>query len=68
MPDIPLATHHVLVIQTLKLTFYDMMVQYGLRHHAYLDIAKYYRKVWDTPSVKEDTEGKGRIVGLLLVE
>ncbi|KAI0314771.1 PCI domain-containing protein [Amylostereum chailletii] len=47
--------------EALKLTFYDMMVQYGLRHHAYLDIAKCYRKVWEIPSVKADVEGKGRI-------
>jgi len=40
-----------------------MMVQYGLRHHAYLDIAKYYRKVWETPSIKEDVDDKGRVVG-----
>ncbi|KZV74946.1 PCI-domain-containing protein [Peniophora sp. CONT] len=47
--------------EALKLTYYDMMVQYGLRHHSYLDIAKYYRKVWETPSIKEDENGKGRI-------
>lgn len=44
-----------------------MMVQYGLRHHAYLDIAKYYRKVWETPSIKEDDNGKGRIVSIELM-
>ena len=27
-----------------KLQLYNMMVQYGLRHHAYLDVAKYYTK------------------------
>lgn len=43
------------------------MVQYGLRHHAYLDIAKYYRKVWETPSIKEDDNGKGRIVSIELM-
>jgi hypothetical protein len=39
-----------------------MMVQYGLRHHAYLDVAKYYHKVWETPSIKEDVSGKGKTV------
>ena len=39
-----------------------MMVQYGLRHHAYLDVAKYYHKVWETPSIKEDVQGKGKTV------
>jgi len=46
--------------QGIKLQFYDMMVQYGLRHHAYLDVAKHYHKVWETPSIKEDVEGKGK--------
>ncbi|KAH9960789.1 PCI-domain-containing protein [Lactifluus volemus] len=46
--------------EVIKLQFYDMMVQYGLRHHAYLDVAKYYHKVWETPSIKEDTNGKGK--------
>jgi hypothetical protein len=40
-----------------------MMVQYGLRHHAYLDVAKYYHKVWETPSIK-DVGGKGKTVSL----
>lgn len=48
--------------QDLKLKYYDMMVQHGLRHAAYLDVAKYYYKVWETPSIKEDVNGKGRIV------
>ena len=39
-----------------------MMVQYGLRHHSYLDVAKYYHKVWETPSIKEDVGGKGKTV------
>jgi 26S proteasome regulatory subunit N5 len=50
------------VQQSIKLQFYDMMVQYGLHHHAYLDVAKYYHKVWETPSVKEDVNGKGKTV------
>lgn len=41
-----------------------MMIQYGLRHHAYLDVAKYYHKVWETPSIKEDVNGKGKTVGV----
>ncbi|KAI9461173.1 hypothetical protein F5148DRAFT_1215539 [Russula earlei] len=46
--------------EVIKLLFYDMMVQYGLRHHAYLDVAKYYHKVWETPSIKQDVNGKGK--------
>lgn len=49
-------------VQDLKLKYYDMMVQHGLHHTAYLDVAKYYYKVWETPSIKEDVSGKGRIV------
>jgi hypothetical protein len=48
--------------QSIKLQFYDMMVQYGLHHHAYLDVAKHYHKVWETPSIKEDVTGKGKTV------
>lgn len=55
-----------LVPQSIKLQFYDMMVQYGLRHHAYLDVAKYYHKVWETPSIKEDVSGKGKTVRFVL--
>jgi 26S proteasome regulatory subunit N5 len=42
------------------------MVQYGLRHHAYLDVAKFYHKVWETPSIKEDVNGKGKTVRFVL--
>ena len=41
-----------------------MMVQYGLHNHAYLDVAKNYHKVWETPSIKEDVSGKGKTVCL----
>lgn len=40
------------------------MVRYGLRNHAYLDVAKFYHKVWETPSIKEDVNGKGKTVRL----
>ena len=41
-----------------------MMIQYALNHDQYLDAAKYYHKVWETPSIKEDESGKGREVRL----
>ncbi|KAH7914787.1 hypothetical protein BJ138DRAFT_999316 [Hygrophoropsis aurantiaca] len=47
------------VNEDLKLKFYDLMIQQALQQSAYLDVAKYYEKVWDTPSIKED-ESKGR--------
>ncbi|EMD41952.1 hypothetical protein CERSUDRAFT_43251 [Gelatoporia subvermispora B] len=47
-------------IQDLKLKFYDMMIQYALKHSSYLDAAKHYHKVWETPSIKEEVDGRGR--------
>jgi hypothetical protein len=39
-----------------------MLILHALHSSAYLDAAKYYRKIWETPSVKEDEGGKGRVV------
>lgn len=38
------------------------MVQHALQQASYLDVAKYYYKVWETPSIKEDVSGKGKAV------
>jgi 26S proteasome regulatory subunit N5 len=38
------------------------MIQHALHSSAYLDVAKYYYKVWETPSIKEDVHGKGKTV------
>ncbi|KAI1789766.1 hypothetical protein LXA43DRAFT_1182999 [Ganoderma leucocontextum] len=46
--------------EDLKLKYYDMMIQYALYQSAYLDAAKYYHKVWETPSIKEEVNGRGR--------
>ncbi|KAG2023024.1 26S proteasome non-ATPase regulatory subunit 12 [Coprinopsis cinerea AmutBmut pab1-1] len=46
--------------EDLKLKYYEMMIQYALQHDAYLDAAKYYEKVWETPSIKKDDEIRGR--------
>ncbi|KXN86774.1 26S proteasome non-ATPase regulatory subunit 12 [Leucoagaricus sp. SymC.cos] len=43
-----------------KLKYYDLMIQHALHHSAYLDVAKYYYKVWETPSIKEDVTDKGK--------
>jgi hypothetical protein len=40
------------------------MIQHALHHDSYLDVAKYYYKVWETPSIKEDATDKGKAVGL----
>ncbi|KAG6890744.1 hypothetical protein C0992_013127 [Termitomyces sp. T32_za158] len=46
--------------EDLKLKFYDLMIQHALHQNNYLDVAKFYLKVWETPSIKDDTEDKGR--------
>ena len=46
----------------MKLRYYDMLIQHALHSSAYLDVAKYYHKIWETPSVKEDESDKGRVV------
>lgn len=46
----------------LKLKYYDLMIQYALHEREYLNVAKYYHKVWETPSIKEDENDKGREV------
>jgi len=45
--------------EDLKLKFYDLMIQQALHQTAYLEVAKHYEKVWDTPTIKED-ESKSR--------
>ena len=57
----------VFFFQDLKLKFYDMMIQYALQHSEYLDATKYYHKVWDTPAIKADVNGRGREVSLASV-
>jgi len=51
----------------MKLRYYDMLIQHALHSSAYLDVAKYYHKIWETPSVKEDENGKGRVVRFKLM-
>ena len=38
------------------------MIQYSLHNDEYLEAAKHYHKIWETPSVKEDESVKGREV------
>jgi len=52
----------MLAVQDLKLKYYDLMIQHALHNDSYLDAAKYYEEVWQTPSIKEDVNGKGRMV------
>ncbi len=48
--------------QDLKLKYYDMMIQYALHHSEYLDAAKHYYKVWETPTIKAEETGRGKEV------
>ena len=48
--------------QDLKLKYYELMIQHALHHDSYLDVAKYYEKVWETPSIKDDVR-KNHAVG-----
>jgi hypothetical protein len=42
--------------------YYELMIQYALHESAYLNVAKYYYKIWETPSIQEDEDGKSRRV------
>ncbi|EIW86896.1 26S proteasome non-ATPase regulatory subunit 12 [Coniophora puteana RWD-64-598 SS2] len=46
--------------EDLKLKFYELMIQQSLHQDAYLECAKHYEKVYETPSIKEDETGKGQ--------
>ncbi|CAE6470744.1 unnamed protein product [Rhizoctonia solani] len=46
--------------EDLKLKYYDLMIQFALHNASYLDAAKHYYKVWETPSIKAETDGRGR--------
>jgi 26S proteasome regulatory subunit N5 len=53
--------------QDLKLKYYDLMIQHALHRGEYLDVAKHYYKVWETPSIMEDKSDKGKAVRIILV-
>ncbi|CAG8676603.1 21977_t:CDS:10 [Dentiscutata erythropus] len=40
--------------QDLKLRYYELMIQHALHEEQYLNVCKYWRNVYDTPSIKED--------------
>ncbi|KZS95799.1 PCI-domain-containing protein [Sistotremastrum niveocremeum HHB9708] len=46
--------------EELKLKYYELMIKYGLHTEAYLDVAKYWYKVWETPSIKSDEGENGK--------
>jgi 26S proteasome regulatory subunit N5 len=38
----------------LKLRFYYLMISHGLHESKYLDLCKYYREIYSSPSVQAD--------------
>ncbi|KAG6832519.1 hypothetical protein H0H92_000148 [Tricholoma furcatifolium] len=46
--------------EDIKILYYDLMIQHALHQGNYLDVAKFYYKIWETPSIKKDTDGKGK--------
>ncbi|KAI5124154.1 hypothetical protein M0805_000964 [Coniferiporia weirii] len=46
--------------ESLKLKYYDLMIQFSLHANEYLDVAKHYHEIWETPSIREDAANKGR--------
>jgi 26S proteasome regulatory subunit N5 len=50
------------LFQPQKRQYYELMIQHALNQGAYLDVAQYYNKVWETPSIKEDVDGEGKAV------
>lgn len=42
------------ILKELKLRFYALMILWGLHASKYLEVCKYYRQVYDTPSIKAD--------------
>lgn len=49
-------------LQEFKLKFYELMIQYALHNSEYLDVARHYHKIWETPSIKADETGRGKEV------
>ncbi|KND02822.1 proteasome regulatory particle lid subunit RPN5 [Spizellomyces punctatus DAOM BR117] len=48
--------------QDLKLRYYELMIQYALHENQYLDVCKYFREIYDTPSVQEDEARKTEVL------
>lgn len=48
--------HSSVVIQDLKLRYYELIIQLALHEEKYLEACKAYQEVWDTEEVKADPE------------
>lgn len=42
------------------------MIEYALHGKEYLDAAKHFHSIWETPTIKDDAVGKGREVRRLI--
>lgn len=51
----------------LKLRFYEMMIKHALNGDNYLDVCKYYRHIYNTPSVKENIVKWGEILTTIVM-
>lgn len=49
------------IVQDLKLKFYQIMIEVARQEGSYLDICKYYRAMFDTPSVLKDKDKKHEV-------
>lgn len=54
------------MLQDLKLKFYQLMIEVARHDGSYLDICKYYRAMFDTPTVLEDKDKKHEVRGNLV--
>ena len=41
-------------VQQLKLKFYKLMIEIGMKDKKYLEVSKHFIQVYETPSVKEN--------------
>lgn len=49
-------------MQDLKLRYYSLMILYGLWTDKYLDVAKHYRAVYETPSIADNAESAAAVL------
>ncbi|GAA6023111.1 hypothetical protein JCM10207_007724 [Rhodosporidiobolus poonsookiae] len=48
--------------EDLKLRYYALMILYGLWMDKYLDVAKHYRAVYETPSIADNAESSAAVL------
>ena len=48
-------------LQTLKLKYFELMIELDQHEGSYLSTCKHYRAVYDTPVIKEDVEKRTEV-------